>query len=388
MKEWLSRNFDERNYPSWSQNGGVLLGSALGAVGGVPGVIIGGVLGGVVGHIGGALIQSDSFRTLSPKRLAKQKLLQDFHHTSVKLQMTLDAASSDLDGRAQIMTDHERVDRETPVRADESIHVPARTHFRHPTENPDEPDNAQLIEDAAALATERASQPIIVNCSSIAVGTVAALKGLISHYNLPIQIDYGDPFGISQVRTLGGDPDRQTDFLIAPEAPFLLATENKLDDYFRLAPVFGEEQRVVKRNGESQHVATHYITDSTGDEQVTIGVGITQNSDAVPFVDLNEIANIVSGLGPGDSLVLWEPLASVFGRRFGFHLDGPHYTNWFALYAQKRWLVRNRRRWLRCFTRLFVDEWRYNIRHPKIAYQHVKNDKAFLDAFAIASVRL
>lgn len=226
IKKYLGHD----QYPSWGAGVIGLIGSTIGNYYGVIGIISGGIIGLFLGHILGVFFHPEIIRSENSKSIAKKKMLQDFDNSAIMFQLNYETVVNELNRRYEILKNKERIKRITPINAEITIHIPSIDRRIHAKDSQFRQDK-DLVESAKSLI-QKLDRPIIVNCSRIGLGVLAVLNSLKVNYGIPFQIDNGDSYGVSQVKTVSTDKKRAVDFLITPEAAFLLASGNILDDYY------------------------------------------------------------------------------------------------------------------------------------------------------------
>lgn len=129
-----------------------------------------------------------------------------------------------------------------------------------------------------------------------------------------------------------------------------------------------------------------FLENSTGEEQVIVGE-IPSNSKPVGFALIEEIGERIDTLRKGDSMILWEPIATLFGNKHGFYLEKDKYMNWFVCYCHERWLKEDLSGCHEAFLRLFIDEWRYCIQHKDETWKLLyKEESEFIKTFKGKSI--
>ncbi len=220
---------------------------------------------------------------------------------------------------------------------------------------------------------------------SISTGAVATIKSLIKHYDLNFEIEYTDHFGVSQARTIGADDRELVDFAIVPEGPFLLTRDGRISNYRRLFPIFAVEQRILRKKGGPSRLGRPLVAGfekSSADEQLLLKRNLSHQFEEklVPFSETPEA--IIHGLRPGDSLILWEPALTTYGRHGDIEVDPTVYDVLFSMYCHKRWRNRALRDLKNAIMALFIDEWRFCREHPDSAWLLIKRDSEYLREFS------
>lgn len=362
-----------------------MVGGALGTPGGPLGVVAGGIAGVAVGHIGGEMLRPFLVPGTRPKVLAKRKLNQDLDGSALHHQHFLEVATTTCNERIEeLRSQNATHDVLVRVPGDERVFVPSRRHLIHPMDS-DLVDDRQLCAYAAEIraAYSDSSDPIVVNCSCISLAPIATMRSLASNYALQIRVDVDDLHGVQQTRTISQDPDERTDFTVIPDAPLFLAGDNKALNYRRLFPVFAEQQRVLTKRGNARGPRdVHFLERSSAEEQVRMHDGVPAASNLCPMPRVSEIDATIDYLRPGDQIILWEPLATVKGRRRDVEVAPETYQVWFELHCHKRWRAPAKRRLKACFTALFVDEWCYCFRNRSHAWSQISRDAELLKSFS------
>ncbi len=363
---------------------GPLIGGLLGgAVFGTQGAIIGAITGPVLGHFSGSIIDPLLNRFSNIKALARMKLEQEFSGSYLYHQYDVEQAIAKSNERIATLVKLRQARLREGVAEGEKPFIPTRSHLTHPTKS-NQPDDKELQQKAASLKKAFSSAtPIVINTACINISVIAVLLSLAAHYELDIKINYDDINGAHQTRSISSDPEEQVDYTIIPEGPLFLAGDNKAFNYRKLFPVFAEQQRLLTKGETTDKPREmHIFSQSSAEEQYLIQENVSPNVSPTYFNNLNEIILRVESMRSGDSMILWEPLATSVGRRFKLKLSKEIYKVWFGLYCHKRWRAGGLRKAKADFATLFIDEWRYCNSNRKETADLVLNDKEYLKAFA------
>ena len=380
-KAWLKKNFGDHQYPSLASGILGLVGSTIGNQWSNLWAFGGGFAGAVGGYVLGAVLQPEIIRYSSSKHIAKKKMVQDFANSALKSRLNYELIIDDLNGRYEVLKQKNRTQRTTPVLKDSTevniFSASGKTYKRNGKWKPDE-----AMAKLAKQLTDNINAPISINCSCLSLGVIATLVSLRKHYGVALHIDKSDTFGVEQIRKVASN-QKNVDFLIAPEPPFLLASNNLLDDYYRLFAIFSEQQRVVRRQGgPTKWMEVLYLKGTTGEEQVMVGNDIPVPSKPIGIDLIEEMEERIEAMRKGDSAVIWEPIATMWGNKPDYYLEKGIYHNWFVCYCQERWLSPEFSNLKNAFVTLFVNEWRYceqNINETwKLLYE---DDTLFIESY-------
>ena len=315
-------------------------------------------------------------------RLARQKLASDFRGSCLHDIEVLHDAIEECGDRVRLLASRDRL-RLHGRFPHEPILVPPRIEKSRGRAVPREPDATTAL-GAADLLRYARNTPVVVNVGSYAPACISVLQSLRRRYGLEVRADQEGLSGRQQILRL--DYDDKADFLFAPHAPVLLVGDYHALDYRWMTPVHAYEQIVLRAPGPARGRKRKLLVYKGGspEEQLMAHAGIPSSAEPEMIGSLEKLLAAVQGLGAGDMVIAWEPLATGLEAKQEFKRLA-EFKCWLSLYCHKRWQRGPARALRDQFRQLFVSEWIYCRNNRDWALECLAVELKALEFFAASS---
>lgn len=250
------------------------------------------------------------------------------------------------------------------------------------------PIQASTSEDASRLLGElKELDSISVNCGALfpaAASVFLALKETFRAHGIELRVDYSDYNSRNQMLRIERKRD-EVDFLFAAEAAFFMAQDVM---FRRILVCHGENQWVLVRAARKASTGTnlYVFQESTAEMQFRLGTGVPEHASLRPIGHGEEIPSYLDNLEPGETIVVWEPLAYLFLKDPRFvRLANQSFRAWISLFCRKDWMHYRRAKQRQALVSLFVQQWMLSKADMTKAFEDLLRAEGYLERFAVSA---